>query len=429
MDYGFMLMQITALVISGIAYALLGSVKAPLSKQLAIGETGVGGLMSMFGLTIIPMALIAGILNDLLGRQLIVSSGFILIMVSLIVLANSKNMKLALVSVFIFGTGWAAVINVLNVASPIAFVAVENRTKDTAHFAMNLGDFIFGVGAFVAPLLFAWMIRRFRLSPTFYFVAAISLLPPLLGLLVNWDVKALQVPTDVTFDEKISLLVGGMKILLKDPVVWLCSLAMFFHFPMEFSIATWGTTLMGDKGVNENQSASILSIFWLTFLVSRLITAFGLPAGYGMVLANVLAVLAIIGVIGLVTSKSATITCFLMIILGAILGPIFPTLIAILVGNTEKDLQGRAIGIFFSLGGIGCTLIPILVGWQAKKTTLQRGFVYVVGCAVALLVLTITLSMNLKDKKAESEKGKGEKVKIQKTVLRLPVTPFKLSAG
>ena len=395
MDYGFMLMQVAALVISGIAYALLGSVKAPLSKQLNIGETGVGGLMSMFGLTIIPMALIAGILNDLVGRQIIISSGFILTMLSLVLLANSKNMKMALASVFLFGTGWAAVINVLNVASPIAFVALENRTQDTAHFAMNLGDFIFGVGAFIAPLLFAWMIRRIRLSRTFYFVAVLSLLPVLLGLFVKWDVEALRVPTGVSFDAKMTLLVDGMKVLLRDPVVWLCSLAMFFHFPMEFSVATWGTTLMGDKGVSENKSASMLSVFWLTFLVSRLVTAFGLPSGYGMVLAMVLAVLAVISILGLVISQSGKMTCVLIILLGAIMGPIFPTLIAILVGNTEKDLQGRAIGIFFSLGGIGCTLIPMLVGSLAKKTTLQRGFLFVAGCAVMLLGLTIALYLHL----------------------------------
>jgi len=47
-------MMIAALLVSGMGVALLGSVKVPLARRLQIDEARVGGLVSIFGFTMIP---------------------------------------------------------------------------------------------------------------------------------------------------------------------------------------------------------------------------------------------------------------------------------------------------------------------------------------------------------------------------------------
>ena len=54
MDPMLTLMQIAALVVGGMCHALLGSVKVPLARRLAIDEARVGGLVSLFGFAMIP---------------------------------------------------------------------------------------------------------------------------------------------------------------------------------------------------------------------------------------------------------------------------------------------------------------------------------------------------------------------------------------
>jgi hypothetical protein len=85
----------------------------------------------------------------------------------------------------------------------------------------------------------------------------------------------------------------------------------------------------------------------------------------------------------------------LVVTAGAVVGPIFPTLIAILLGHVEPSLHGRAVGIFFCIGGIGWTAIPILIGMYAKRTSVQRAFLFATGSAVLLLALSVLLAVRL----------------------------------
>lgn len=397
MDKMLTLMQIAGLAIGGMCFALLGSIKLPLARRLEIGEGKIGGFISVFGFTLIPMVVAAGFLVDIFGKQFVLSGGFLLVILSLIVLARAHHYTSALIAVLILGTGWSALVNVLNVTTPPAFVPPE-EIKQRLAYAMNLGDFIFGMGTFVTPLIIIFSTQRFGLIRTLYGFAVVSAIPLVLGLGVDWN--ALKVtPTDTV--------AGGLAKLLSDPIVWLCSIAFFFHIPTETSIATWATTLMTDKKVSEASASSILSLFWLTFMGSRLVTALLIPEKSDpnlestaslqadTMLVIVMAVLSIAITLSIVFCRGPKLMCVLIVISGAIVGPIFPTLIAILLGHVEKSLHGRTVGIFFCIGGIGWSFIPILIGMYAKRTSVQRAFLIASGSAVALCILSVVLAIQL----------------------------------
>jgi fucose permease len=185
--------------------------------------------------------------------------------------------------------------------------------------------------------------------------------------------------------------------LLSDPVVWLCCAAFFCHVPIEASVAAWATTLMTGRGVGEATAATLLSVFWLTFTGSRLITALLLPAGADTLLVMALALLCIVFTVGITFSRSSGLTCALVVAAGLILGPIFPTLIAILLSHVQSSLHGRAVGIFFCVGGIGWTAIPMLIGAYANRTSVQRAFLIAAMCAVLLTGLSVALHGSLPD--------------------------------
>ena len=387
MDSMLTVMQVAALSICGMYFALLGAVKLPLARRLEIDEVRVGGLVSVFGFTLIPMVLAAGFLVDVWGKQVVLAGGFLLAVASLLALGRLRNYTLVVVAVLVLGTGWSAQVNVLNVTSPPAFVPQEELPERMA-YAMNMGDFIFGMGTFLTPLLMVYMIRTFGLVRAFYVLAAVSIIPVILGLGVDWE----QLRAEST-----DTVMGGIGKLLSDPVVWFCCLAFFFHVPTEASIAAWATTLATKNGVTETTASTLLSVFWLTFMGSRLVTAFALPEGIGSasMLVIAMSVFSIALTLAIVFSRSAWLTCLLIVIAGAVVGPIFPTLIALLVGHVGTSLQGRAVGVFFCIGGIGWTIVPILIGIYAERTSVQRAFLIPCVCAVVLTVLTVLLRLNL----------------------------------
>lgn len=387
MDHMLTLTQIAAMAVAGMCHALLGSVKVPLARKLDIDEARVGGLVSVFGFTLIPMVLAIGFLVDLLGKQVVLSGGFVLVIVSLILFSQLKGYGLALLAVLILGTGWSALVNVLNVTSPPAFLPPEDvKSGLRMAYAMNMGDFIFGMGAFLTPMFVAMLIPRIRLDRTFLVLALFAVVPLVLGLGVHWDRLATVSKESVA---------GGLGILLSNPVVWLCCLAFFCHVPVEAAVATWATTLMTDKGVDERRASSLLSVFWLTFMSSRLITALTLPKGADMLLITILALLCVGFTLGIAFSRSASFTCATIVFAGLVLGPIFPTLIGILLSNVQPSLHGRVVGLFFCIGGIGWTAIPILIGTYARRTTLQRAFLIATASATMLAVLCLALDAKL----------------------------------
>ncbi len=385
MDTMLTVMQVAALAIAGMCFALLGSVKLPLARKLKIDEGKVGGLVSVFGFTLIPMVVAAGFLVDFLGQQAVLGGGFVLVILSLVLLAHSRRYSGALLAVLILGTGWSALVNVLNVTSPPAFVPA-NELPERMVYAMNMGDFIFGMGTFVTPLIIVYCAKQFGLIRTLYGFAVVSLVPLLLGLGVNW--AALRV-------EATDSVAGGLAKLLSDPIVWLCAVAFFFHVPTEASIVTWATTLMTDKKVSEGRASTLLSAFWLTFMGSRLATALLLPAGGDTILVVVMAFCSVAITLSIVFCRDPLWMCALIVVSGAVVGPIFPTLIAILLGHVDRSLHGRAVGVFFCIGGVGWTVLPILIGMYAKRTSVQRGFLIATGSAVLLCVLAIALTLRL----------------------------------
>ncbi len=385
MDPMLTMMQTAALVVAGMCHALLGSVKVPLARKLEIDEARVGGLVSVFGFTLIPMVLVAGFLVDWLGKQAVLSGGFVLVIASLVILAKLTTYRSALLAILVLGTGWSALVNVLNVTSPPAFLP-EEEIETRRAYAMNMGDFIFGMGAFVTPILVAILLRKLRLERIFLVLSSFAVVPLLFGLGVDWERLASPATETVS---------GGLRILLTDPVVWLCCLAFFFHVPIEASVATWATTLMTGKGIGEARSATLLSVFWLTFMGSRLVTALALPAGAEMSLVIALAGLCIVFTLGIAFSRAAWLTAAMVVIAGLVLGPIFPTLIAVLLNHVPASLGGRTVGIFFCIGGIGWTVIPILIGSYAKRTSVQRAFLIATVCATILFGLSVTLQIQL----------------------------------
>lgn len=384
MDLSLTTMQVLALSVTGMCHALLGSIKVPLSRQLDINEARIGGLVSVFGFTLIPMAFAAGILADSLGRHSVIGGGLVLLILSVLVLAHVKSYGMAVLSVLLLGTGWSAAVNVLNFTQGPSFLPLE-EVATRLSFAMNLGDFVFGMGAFLMPIAVAYCLRGMGLKKTFVTFAGLILLPLLLTFAVDWERIAPEASsTDLTIWD-----------LMGDKVVWICCIAFFFHVPIEASVATWATTLMMDSGASEKRASYMLSAFWLSFTVSRLIAALTIPAGTDhFVLIGMAGVLIVI-LLSLMRSSRVGTTGGLVIAAGLILGPIFPILIAQLVGHmnaTEPALVGRAIGLFFCIGGIGWAIIPLLVGQLASRTSVKKSLSVVAICAVCLLVFTIVLS-------------------------------------
>ncbi|MCH7988801.1 MAG: hypothetical protein IID46_06560, partial [Planctomycetes bacterium] len=251
---------------------------------------------------------------------------------------------------------------------------------------------------FVMPMAVTVSLRGVGLKRTFLVFAALIAIPFVLSLYVDVDgfvqqfaeiMKAAEPTTGALIENGTQ---QGFTDLLSDRFVVFCCLAFFFHVPVEACVATWATSLMIDRGTRERTATILLSVFWLTFTVSRLIAALAFPPGKHHAVVIGLAVILVLVVLGLVASRRRLQTSILVIAAGLILGPIFPILIAFLVGHVDVSVQGRAIGLFFCIGGVGWAVVPFMVGKLADRVGLQKSFLVVAVCATGLVAMCTVLA-------------------------------------
>ena len=92
-----------------------------------------------------------------------------------------------------------------------------------------------------------------------------------------------------------------------------------------------------------------------------------------------------------VLSRGRHLSAALVVGAGFVFGPIFPTILAVLLGHFEPPVHGRAVGIFFAIGGIGWSVVPMLIGAYSRRASVQRGFAIAVAAAAGLSVVAAIL--------------------------------------
>jgi fucose permease len=379
-------LTIAAAVAFGVVLTLLGSIKLALAKRLGIGEAQVGGLLSALNLALIPMMLLSGFLIDRWGARHVLLAGAILTAVGLFSLTLRPTYSWALLCILVVGLGGACLSTGSMILMPEAFFPrslgeVPNRESA----ALNLGNVFFGLGCLITPTLADLLLRTVRFRWTLGLLALLCLLPAALALVAD----PMPVPRPA----------GDLGTVLVHPLVWLAGLVFFLYGPVEFAIGTWATTYLTNQGYRETRAAWLLSGFWLCFFAARLVLAYleandVLPRQNEPWVILFMALLAAVALGNLAGAASKGNAGLGLLVLGAFLGPIFPTLIGIVFQVPAlRDHQGTAYGLVFAIGSVGSLIMAPIVGASARRTTVQHSFRILMLLALMLAASALVLGL------------------------------------
>jgi len=205
---------------------------------------------------------------------------------------------------------------------------------------------------------------------------------------------------------------SGAAALLSSPVFWVLGFAFLFFVPLETSTAGWATTLVLRQTRSDipdargKQFAALtLSGFWLGFTGSRLIASI---LGATGVLTRVLggsneqALLVTLGVacvvlmLALAFVRGRAATSVTILLAGLACGPVFPTMMAVVLLSVQPDTMGRAVGFFFFFASVGWTVVPMIIGVVARKTNIQSGFLVAAASGAVFLTLIVIRGMMIR---------------------------------
>jgi fucose permease len=366
----------------GICFVIVGAISVEYQKALNIPN--IGDLALALFLTSAIVELVIGPLVDKLGYKPVSIVGFLVAAASMVVLETAPSLDMAILGCILLGIGAMCLNTVGNTLIPVVLFG----GKDPAR-ASNFGNAFFGLGLVVTPLLFSfvdWKVALFILAGLF-----------VVGLLLAFATVFPQVSTGYQF-------AMAVKVLGK-PAVIVGTLALFCYISLETSMSTWSkpymTEMLGGAGnpAAVQQAGFALSLFGVAMMVGRFATsAVKNLTAIGVRLIASAAVVSALAILAMITTGSATVAMACVALTGLVFAPIFPTIVGVTFAKFDPSLYGSIFGIMFSIGLLGATFVPKIIGNLSAGGSVQASLKIVLAMAVALFVIALFLNVGSKTK-------------------------------
>ena len=367
-------------LIFGMTLALLGRLKLALAQRVHLGDAQVRRLLLALNIALIPLVLLSGILLDIYGARAILVAGSAMVAVALVSLSLRPSYPHAFASILLAGFGAAALGTASTVLMPCAFFAPEETAA-----SLNLGYVFIALGAVLTPVLADILLEKIELRRTLAVFALLSLMPAFLGVLPSseyWQIS--DHPADPS-------------AFLAEPAGWLAALVLFFYAPLEAAISLWTFTLLAERDQDEREATAALSGFWAAFMASRLLVALAQHVDLltewwdpGLIVVPPLLAAVLLGNLAGASHRAQPRSG--LILLGLLLGPVLPTLLALVFRHVAPTEQGMAYGFVFAAGSLGSVLLAPLINLRARPP-LQAALRLPI--FLALLVTAIALVLGL----------------------------------
>lgn len=177
-----------------------------------------------------------------------------------------------------------------------------------------------------------------------------------------------------------------MRAALQSGRVWLQVLIFFLYTGVESTVGQWCFSWLRDRrGLEIEAAGSWTSVYWASLTVGRLVLGGVVDRVGPDRMLRAATVGAVLGV-SLFASTSGPLGYLGLLLLGASLAPLFPTLMARTPARVGDGLAHHAVGFQVSAATLGSTLVPSLVGFLVARHGLGAVGVVIVVVAVALLL-------------------------------------------
>ena len=360
-----------------ICFIIVGAISVDYQKALNIPN--IGDLTFALFLTSAIVQLVIGPLLDKFGYKPLAIVGFLVAGASMALLRVATTVELATIACMLLGVGAMCLNTVGNTLIPVVLF----EGKDPAR-ASNFGNAFFGLGLVVTPLLFSlvnWQSALEMLTGLF-----------VLGLIAAAGTRFPQVSSGYQFSM-------AFKVLGK-PAVLVGAAALFCYISLESSMNTWSkpymTELLGgaDNAQAVSNAGFVLSLFGVAMMAGRFMTS--MIKNLTAIAARLISVAALIStatIFVMIKTTSPAVAIGAVMLTGLVFAPIFPTIIGVTFAKFAPRLYGSIFGIMFSVGLLGATFVPKIVGNLSAGGTVRQGLEIVLGIAVALFVISLFLGM------------------------------------
>lgn len=329
----------------GIAIISLGSILPVVISKYRIDELAAGTLTSLLPFGILTGSFIFGPVVDRYGYKHLLIICALIMMTALEGMAFSNNYFLLKLSIFLIGFGGGLMNGATNAL--MNDISNENRSAN-----LSLLGVFFGIGALGMPALIGTFSKIYSEEIIISVCGFVILLPVIYFFLIEFP-KPKQ-SQSFPFKESLSM--------LKEPMLVLMGIFLFFESGMEGIVNNWTTTYLQNFIHGEKKEALFaLSYFVLSLTITRLFLGYLLRNTPPYLVQLISICTAAAGALVLMFSSTYELSVLGLVLLGIGFAAGFPVFLGY-VGELYKILSGTAFSFVMVIALIGNILINYAMG-------------------------------------------------------------------
>lgn len=366
---------------------IIGPLVPEIIEDFNLSLTMVALLPFAFFIAYGVMSIPSGLLIEKYSDKKVIVAAFLVSFIGDLFFALFPNYLVAIISLFLIGTGMAML--------QVAINPLLREAGGEEHFAFNsvLGQLFFGAASFLSPLAYSYLVLNLGSdeSGNFLLNTLETVVPPdlpwvslywlfaVLSLIMVVVILASPFPEVVERkdDEKVGAWETHLE-LMKNPMVWLFFLGIFAYVGSEQGVANWISEFLSTYHGYDPQTtgASTVSWFWGMLTAG---TFLGLLLLKVMDSRNVLILFTVGAIVSLSValfgSGEAALLAFPAV---GFFAAVMWSVIISLALNSVSEHHGTFSGILVS-GIVGGAVVPLIIGSLGDVFGLRAGlfFLYI----------------------------------------------------
>ena len=381
---------IMAVFTLAVCFVMIGAASVEMKDNLGVDNDSIGLMVLLFFLTCMIVQLLVGPMVDKFGHKPLAIVGFLVVSVSIFLLAFAASFLWAVIAAILLGIGAICCNTVGNTLLPVVLF----DGKDPAR-ASNFGNAFVGLGFALPPLLIGVLMTDIGLS----YAATLSIIAAVILVFAFFSMASAYPQVSTGFELSMAV-----KLLAK-PMVLIAALALVCYIALESTMNAWIKTLMTDlfdSSVNPNavrNASLVLTGFALAMAVGRFITS--TIKNLTQIGPKIIAAMSLVSVISIVVmcvTKSPAVAILAVLVTGLAFAPMFPTIVGVTFSKFDAGLYGSIFGIIFSVGLLGPTFLPFVIGKLSVGRSIQQTLPIAAVVAGALLVIALVMNSIAKSK-------------------------------
>ena len=367
--------------VSGMAVLVIGAILPSIIKEAGISFLAAGGLLSVMAIGNLSSSFIFPVMVPIMGKKRAITLVTLFVPSSLMVLSLLPPLPVMYAVMLLYGFTRGC-ITILNNA------AVNDIYGDSATGKLNILHCTFAIGAFLAPLLTAMMMKLgFGWRVTLYMIVVLTIISAISYGTMNYNLINEAQKLIEERKSKANSTVAGNKGFLRSFAFYCIAFILFFYLGVENCINGWFVTYLQNTGVMSAEFATTLvSLTWLVIMGGRLLCAAMSKKVHRSTILLINSIGSAVCFFILIKVNTLPLVTASLLGLGFFLSGIYPTCIA----NAGPLIQGSTLGmsLLTAISAMGGIITPQIVGGVADRV----GIVAAISILVFNVIFVIILS-------------------------------------